>query len=172
MCSPQKMFCITHSYFFVFDKFQIILHHLFYILQTLNILNTFLRWLFNAGMFDNSFSQICPSKTFRILVRINHNYKYQVLHCSFVSACVAQFITRVAAPRAERPMFEPLSDILIIHFFSYLIFRVVMPFFSFYLIVLYYYKIKIIGIDLFTVFYYIKFNLCILTDVPRISFDM
>ena len=31
---------------------------------------------------------------------------------------------------------------------------------------------NIIGIDLFTVFYYIKYNLVILTGVPRISFDM
>ena len=47
-----------------------------------------------------------------------------------------------------------------------------MSFFLFYLIVLYYYKIHIIGIDWFTVFYYIKYNLAILTGVPRISFDM
>ena len=44
--------------------------------------------------------------------------------------------------------------------------------FPFYLILLYYYKIHIIGIDCFTVFYYIKYNLVILTGVPRISFDM
>ena len=47
-----------------------------------------------------------------------------------------------------------------------------MSFFFFYLIVLYYHKIHIIGIDWFTVFYYIKYNLVILTCVPRISFDM
>ena len=29
-----------------------------------------------------------------------------------------------------------------------------------------------VGIDWFTVFYYIKYNLVILTGVPRISFDM
>ena len=39
-----------------------------------------LRWLRNAGMFDNSFSQICPSKHFKILVRIDLNYKLQVLY--------------------------------------------------------------------------------------------
>ena len=44
-----------------------------------------LRWLGNAGMFDNSFSQICPSKHFQILVRINLNYKHQVLYSSFIS---------------------------------------------------------------------------------------
>ena len=37
-----------------------------------------LRWLCNAGMFDNSISQICPGKHFQILVRINLNYKHLV----------------------------------------------------------------------------------------------
>ena len=44
-----------------------------------------LRWLCNAGMFDNSYSQICPSKHFQILDRINLNFKHQVLYSSFAS---------------------------------------------------------------------------------------
>ena len=43
---------------------------------------------------------------------------------------------------------------------------------SFFPIILYYYEIQIIGIYWFTVFYYIKYNLCILTGVPCISFDI
>ena len=47
-----------------------------------------LRWLGNAGMFDNSFSQISPSKHVQILVRINRSYKHQVKYssCASVSA--------------------------------------------------------------------------------------
>ena len=41
-------------------------------------------------------------------------------------------------------------------------------------IVWFFYKMQIIDIDWFTVFYYmyIKCDLCILTGVPRISLDM
>ena len=46
------------------------------------------------------------------------------------------------------------------------------PLFPFYPIVLYYYKIQFIVIEWFTVFYFSKYTLCILTGMTRISFDM
>ena len=95
-----------------------------------------------------------------------------MLYSSLTSVSVVSSDGSVAASRTGGPVFEPSSNVLRIHFFLIGFFWVIMSFFPFYLIVLYYYKMNIIGIDWFTVFYYIKYNLVILTGVPRISFDM
>ena len=131
-----------------------------------------LRWLCNAGMFDNSFSQICPSKHFKILVRIDLNFKHHVLYSSFESVSTRSSVKWMFRERKD-PCSNPHQTSYYYIFFSYWIFfyNVI---FTFYPIVLYYYKIQIICIDWFTVFYYryIKYNLCILTGEPRISFDI
>ena len=69
-----------------------------------------LRWLCNTGMFDNSYSQICQSKHFQILFRINLNYKYQVLYSSITFVSAGSSVGYVAASRAEGPVFQLSSD--------------------------------------------------------------
>ena len=67
-------------------------------------------------MFDNAFSQICPSKHFKILVRINLNYKHQVLYSFLMNVSLRSSIGLDAASRAEGAVFKPSVDILFIHF--------------------------------------------------------
>ena len=62
------------------------------VISHLKLVQTPLRWLCKTGMFDNSFSQICPSKHFQILVRINLNYTNQVLYTSFTSVCAGSSV--------------------------------------------------------------------------------
>ena len=96
-------------------------------------------------MFDNLFHRICPGKHFKILVRINLNYKHLVLYSSFESISLRSSVGFVAASRAEDPSSNPrrishayiffLLDLWVImsmHFFLFI-----------YAIVLYYYSYKL-----------------------------
>ena len=84
-----------------------------------------------------------------------------MLYNSLVFVSLVSSVGLLDALQAEVHEFEPLSDILFIHFcFSYWIFWVIMSmfFFPFYTIVLYYYKYKLsslIGLRyyMYTIFY-------------------